>query len=266
MKMCWAELIDSVEVVYHLAATVGVFLVVESPVSTIETTVKGTELVLKWANKKKRKVLLTSTSEVYGKGVKIPFTETDDLLIGPSNMGRWSYACSKLLDEFMAMAHHKQYGLPVVIARLFNTVGPRQSGRYGMVIPRFVSQALAGKPLTIFGDGKQSRCFCHVSDAVAALVGLMECSEAVGQIYNVGAPNEVTINTLARRIIELTGSSSEIQYVPYSEAYSEGFEDMRRRVPNTSKISELIGWHPVNQLDHILEQVIEEQSVGLVQN
>ena len=257
-----AELVDSVDVVYHLAATVGVFLVVESPVNTIETTVKGTELVLKWANKKKRKVLLTSTSEVYGKGVKIPFSETDDLLIGPSNMGRWSYASSKLLDEFMAMAYHKQYRLPTVVARLFNTVGPRQSGRYGMVIPRFVSQALAGQPLTVFGDGQQSRCFCHVEDAVTALVSLMEHPETVGQIYNIGTPHEVTINDLARRVIELTGNRSEIRYVPYGEAYSEGFEDMRRRVPDITKITQAIGWQPVNDLDKILEQVIAAQKAS----
>lgn len=254
-----AELVDTSEVVYHLAATVGVFLVAEAPVNTIENTVKGTELVLKWANKKKRKVLLTSTSEVYGKGTRLPFTETDDLLIGPSNMGRWTYACSKLLDEFLALSYYKQYNLPACVARLFNTVGPRQSGRYGMVIPRFVTQALANQPLTVFGDGQQTRSFCHVNDCVGALTGLMEYSASAGQIYNIGNPYEITIESLARRIIELTGSSSQIEYIPYSEAYSENFEDMQRRVPGIAKIGAAIGWQPSIPLDQILQEVIKTQ-------
>jgi UDP-glucose 4-epimerase len=255
-----AELVDCSDNVYHLAATVGVFLVVESPVYTIENTVKGTELVLKWANKKKKKVVITSTSEVYGKSTKFPFNEEDDLVIGPSSMGRWSYACSKLLDEFLALAHHREHRLPVTIARLFNTVGPRQSGRYGMVIPRFVNQALTNQPLTVFGTGQQSRCFTYVGDAVDALIGLMDSPDTVGQIYNIGNPEEVTINQVAQRIIAKTGSQSTITYVPYSQAYSEGFEDMPRRVPDISKISKAIGYQPKLGLEEILDRVIEYRS------
>lgn len=255
-----AELVDCSDNVYHLAATVGVFLVVESPVYTIENTVKGTEMVLKWANKKKKKVVITSTSEVYGKSTKFPFNEEDDLVIGPSSMGRWSYACSKLLDEFLALAHHREHRLPVTIARLFNTVGPRQSGRYGMVIPRFVNQALTNQPLTVFGTGQQSRCFTYVGDAVDALIGLMDSPDTVGQIYNIGNPEEVTINQVAQRIIAKTGSQSTITYVPYSQAYSEGFEDMPRRVPDISKISKAIGYQPKLGLEEILDRVIEYRS------
>ncbi len=251
-----AELIDLSDSVYHLAAAVGVFLVVESPVYTIENTVRGTELVLKWANKKKKKVLFTSTSEVYGKGTRIPFNENDDLVIGPSMMGRWSYACSKLLDEFLSLAYHREHKLPVVVARLFNTVGPRQSGRYGMVIPRFVTQALSGQPLTVFGNGQQTRCFTYVGDAVRALVGLMDHPDSVGQVFNIGNPQELSIEKLAQMVIDRTGSSSTIQYVPYNEAYSEGFEDMRRRVPDISKISQAIGYQPTVDLEQILEEVI----------
>lgn len=251
-----AELIDSSDVVYHLAAAVGVFLVVESPVYTIENTVKGTELVLKWANKKKKKVLITSTSEVYGKSTRFPFNEADDLVIGPSSYARWTYACSKLLDEFLALAHHRQYKLPVVIARLFNTVGPRQSGRYGMVIPRFVTQALDNKPLTVFGTGKQTRCFTYVGDAVRAMLGLMDSPTTSGEVYNIGNPHEISIENLAKKIITLTGSQSEIQYIPYSEAYSEGFEDMVRRVPDISKISQAINYQPTVHLDEILQRVL----------
>lgn len=261
-----AELVDLSDTVYHLAASVGVFLVVESPVYTIENTVRGTELILKWANKKKKKVLITSTSEVYGKSTRIPFNEADDLVIGPSSMGRWSYACSKLLDEFLALAHHREHKLPVVVARLFNTVGPRQSGRYGMVIPRFVSQALAGQALTVFGTGQQSRCFTYVGDAVHALIGLMDHSETAGQLYNVGNPQEITIEELANRIITRTNSPSQIRHVPYNEAYSEGFEDMARRVPDISKIQQAIGYQPTVGLDEILDQVIafirQEQLTG----
>lgn len=262
-----AELIDSSDCVYHLAAAVGVFLVVERPVYTIENTVGGTELVLKWANKKKKKVLFTSTSEVYGKGTRIPFNEADDLLIGPSTMGRWSYACSKLLDEFLALAYHREYKLPVTIARLFNTVGPRQSGRYGMVIPRFVSQAQAGQPLTVYGDGQQTRCFTYVGDAVRGLIGLMDHSATSGQLYNVGSAAEVTIEQLARQVIAKTGSSSTIKYIPYDEAYSENFEDMRRRVPDTTRIQQTLGWQATFGLDDILQQMIEssrsEQLMGV---
>lgn len=262
-----AELVDTSDYVYHLSAAVGVFLVVEKPVHTIENTVRGTELVLKWANKKKKKVLFTSTSEVYGKGTRIPFNEDDDLLIGPSTIGRWSYACSKLLDEFMALAYHREYSLPVTVVRLFNTVGPRQSGRYGMVIPRFVSQALAGQPLTVYGNGQQTRCFTYVGDVVRALVGLMEHPATNGQVYNVGNAAEVTIEELARQVIAKTGSSSTIQYIPYDEAYSENFEDMRRRVPDTTKLSQILGWQATFGLDEILQKVIEanrqEQLTGI---
>ena len=251
-----AELVDLSDTVYHLAAAVGVFLVVESPVYTIENTVRGTEMVLKWANKKKKKVLITSTSEVYGKSTRLPFNEADDLVIGPSSMGRWSYACSKLLDEFLALAHHREHKLPVVIARLFNTVGPRQSGRYGMVIPRYVSQALTGQPLTVFGTGQQSRCFTYVGDAVRALIDLMDHKETAGQLYNVGNPQEITIEALAQRVIARTNSPSQIQHIPYSEAYSEGFEDMARRVPDIAKIQAAIGYQPTVGLDEILDQVI----------
>ncbi|HEX2915243.1 MAG TPA: GDP-mannose 4,6-dehydratase [Chloroflexia bacterium] len=252
-----AELVDTSDCVYHLAAAVGVFLVVDSPVYTIENTVRSTELILKWANKKKKKVLLTSTSEVYGKGARLPFNEADDLIIGPSSMARWSYACSKLLDEFMTLAYYREHHLPVVVARLFNTVGPRQSGRYGMVIPRFVSQALAGEPLTVFGDGKQSRCFTYVGDAVRGLVGLMDSTEANGQVFNIGNHQEISIEQLARKIIAKTESSSTIKFVPYAEAYSENFEDMQRRVPDISKIQQCTGFQPEVELDDILEEVID---------
>lgn len=254
-----AELVDSCDNVYHLAAAVGVFLVVESPVYTIENTVRGTELVLKMANKKKKKVLITSTSEVYGKSTRFPFNEADDLVIGPSSMGRWSYASSKLLDEFLGLAYYREHRLPVIIARLFNTVGPRQTGRYGMVIPRFVGQALAGEPLTVFGDGQQSRCFTYVKDAVDALTALMDSPATAGQIYNIGNPEEVTIEKLAQAIIARTESFSTIKYVPYSEAYQEGFEDMPRRVPDISKIGAAIGYRPKFRLEEILDRVIEYQ-------
>ena len=254
-----AELVDSSDNVYHLAAAVGVFLVVESPVYTIENTVRGTELVLKWANKKKKKVIITSTSEVYGKSTKFPFNEADDLVIGPSSMGRWSYASSKLLDEFLGLAYFREHHLPVTIARLFNTVGPRQTGRYGMVIPRFVGQALADEPLTVFGTGQQSRCFTYVRDAVDALIGLMDSPTTPGQIYNIGNPEEVTIEKLAQTIIAKTGSRSTLTYVPYSEAYQEGFEDMPRRVPDIRKIGEAIGYRPKFGLEEILDRVIEYQ-------
>ena len=254
-----AELVDSSDNVYHLAAAVGVFLVVESPVYTIENTVRGTELVLKWANKKKKKVIITSTSEVYGKSTKFPFNEADDLVIGPSSMGRWSYASSKLLDEFLGLAYFREHHLPVTIARLFNTVGPRQTGRYGMVIPRFVGQALADEPLTVFGTGQQSRCFTYVRDAVDALIGLMDSPTTPGQIYNIGNPEEVTIEKLAQTIIAKTGSRSTLTYVPYSEAYQEGFEDMPRRVPDIRKIGEAIGYRPKFGLEEILDRVIDYQ-------
>jgi UDP-glucose 4-epimerase len=253
-----AELIDRADVVFHLAAAVGVRLIVESPVNTIETNVHGTEMVLKHANKKKKKVLIASTSEVYGKSDAVPFREDADLVLGPTSKGRWSYACSKAIDEFLALAYWKEKHLPVVVFRLFNTVGPRQTGRYGMVIPNFVKQALLGHPLTVFGDGTQSRCFTYISDVVDALIKLAEHPEAVGQVFNIGnGSEEVTILDLARRVKERTGSKSEIVLVPYDKAYEEGFEDMPRRRPDTGKLRALIGYEPRVHLDEILDHVVE---------
>jgi UDP-glucose 4-epimerase len=252
-----AELVDRVDVVFHLAAAVGVRLIVESPVNTIETNVHGTEMILKLANKKKKKVLVASTSEVYGKSDVVPFREDADLVMGPTNKGRWSYACSKAIDEFLALAYHKEKRLPVVVVRLFNTVGPRQTGRYGMVIPNLVKQALLAHPLTVYGDGSQSRCFTYISDVVGALIKLVEAKEAVGEVFNVGNDREeITIRDLARRVQARTGSKSEIVLVPYDTAYEEGFEDMQRRVPDLAKIRRLIGYEPRIHLDEILERVI----------
>jgi UDP-glucose 4-epimerase len=252
-----AELVDRVEVVYHLAAAVGVRLIVESPVNTIETNVHGTEMILKLANKKKKKVIVASTSEVYGKGEVVPFREDADLVMGPTSKGRWSYACSKAIDEFLALAYHKEKRLPVVVVRLFNTVGPRQTGRYGMVIPNLVKQALLGHPLTVYGDGTQSRCFTYISDVVGALIRLAEVKGAVGEVFNIGNDREeITIMDLARRVKARTGTKSEIVLVPYDTAYEEGFEDMQRRVPDLSKIRALIDYEPRVQLDEILERVV----------
>jgi len=250
------ELVDGCDVVFHLAAAVGVKLIVESPVRTIETNVRGTEVVLAAANKKKKKVLIASTSEVYGLSDQVPFREDGNLVMGATTKGRWSYACSKAIDEFLALAYWREKKLPTIVVRLFNTVGPRQTGQYGMVIPTLVKQALAGRPLTVYGDGKQTRCFGYVGDIVDALVKLMDREEAVGQVFNIGSNEEVSIATLAERIRELTGSSSEIVFVPYSEAYEEGFEDMPRRVPDISKISALVGFRPKTSLDGILREVI----------
>jgi UDP-glucose 4-epimerase len=251
-----AELVDRVDVVFHLAAAVGVRLIVESPVNTIETNVHGTERVLKHANKKRKKVLLTSTSEVYGKA-NAPFREDGDLVMGPTVKGRWSYACSKAIDEFLALAYHKERRLPVVVARLFNTVGPRQTGRYGMVVPSFVKQALLGHPLTVFGDGTQTRCFTFVSDVVGQLVALAQDERAVGEVFNIGNDREeVTILELARRVKARSGSRSPIELVPYERAYEEGFEDMQRRVPDLSKLRALTGYEPRVQLDEVIDRVI----------
>jgi UDP-glucose 4-epimerase len=252
-----AELVDRADVVFHLAAAVGVRLIVESPVNTIETNVHGTEKVLKLANKKRKKVVLTSTSEVYGKAEAVPFREDGDLVMGPTSKGRWSYACSKAIDEFLALAYHKEKRLPVVVARLFNTVGPRQSGRYGMVIPNFVKQALLGHPVTVHGDGSQTRCFTDVSDVVGQLAALAEDPRAVGEVFNVGNDREeITILDLAKRVKSRAGSESEIVLVPYEKAYEEGFEDMRRRVPDLSKLRALTGYEPRVHLDEILDRVI----------
>jgi UDP-glucose 4-epimerase len=251
-----AELVDHVDVVFHLAAAVGVRLIVESPVNTIETNVHGTESVLKIANKKKKKVLIASTSEVYGKSNSVPFREDADLVLGPTHKGRWSYACSKAIDEFLALAYFKEKRLPVVIVRLFNTVGPRQTGRYGMVIPNLIKQALLGHPLTVYGDGRQSRCFTYVSDVVGVLLKLVDHPGAVGEVFNVGNDREeVTIRDLAERVRARTGSKSEIVSVPYDQAYEEGFEDMRRRVPDLAKVRALVGYEPRVHLDEILDRV-----------
>jgi UDP-glucose 4-epimerase len=252
-----AELIDRVDVVFHLAAAVGVRLIVESPVNTIETNVHGTEMVLKLANKKKKKVIVASTSEVYGKSEAVPFNEEADLVMGATSKGRWSYACSKAIDEFLALAYHKEKHLPVVIVRLFNTVGPRQTGRYGMVVPNFVKQGLLGHPITVYGDGTQSRCFTYVTDVVGALMKLADHEGAVGQVFNIGNDSEeVTIRDLARRVKERTKSPSEIVTIPYDKAYESGFEDMPRRVPDLAKIRGLIAYEPKVQLDEILDRVI----------
>ncbi len=257
-----AELVDQCDVIFHLAAAVGVKLIVESPVRTIETNVRGTEVVLSLANKKKKKVLVASTSEVYGLSNQVPFREDGNLVMGATTKGRWSYACSKAIDEFLALAYWREKKLPTIVVRLFNTVGPRQTGQYGMVIPTFVKQALAGRPITVYGDGQQTRCFGFVGDVVGALVKLMDNPQAVGQVFNIGSSEEVTILELAERVKGLTGSESEIVFVPYDEAYEEGFEDMPRRVPDITKVNALVGFRPEMTLDGILQSVINFHSGG----
>ncbi len=252
-----AELIDRSDVVFHFAAAVGVKLIVEQPVYTIETNVHGTEVVLKHANKKKKLVVIASTSEVYGKSEDVPFREDSDLVMGPTPKHRWAYACSKAIDEFLALAYWKERKLPVIIVRFFNTVGPRQTGQYGMVIPNFVRQALAGEPITVFGDGKQSRSFTHVADVVDALLKLVNEPKAIGQVINVGNTQEVTILELAERVRELSASKSPIKFIPYDQAYESGFEDMPRRVPALAKVEALIGYKTQHRLDDILIQVID---------
>ena len=251
-----AELVDQCDVVFHLAAAVGVRLIVESPVRTITTNIAGTELVLQMAAKKHRTVLLASTSEVYGKRTDVPFREDDDLLMGPPTKRRWSYACSKAADEFLAMAYWEEHKVPVVITRLFNTVGPRQTGRYGMVIPRFVEQALAGTPITVYGDGQQSRCFAYVGDVVRILATLAERPAAVGEVINVGNDEEITMAALARQVKAQTQSASDVVLVPYDVAYTGGFEDMQRRVPDLAKLERLLGDRPRTNLEQILRAVI----------
>lgn len=255
-----AELVDRADVVYHLAAAVGVKKIVEEPVNTIECNVHGTEVVLTHANKKKRPVLIASTSEVYGKSADVPFREDADLVLGASTRHRWAYACSKLIDEFLALAYWKERKLPVTIVRLFNTVGPRQTGRYGMVIPNFVRQALDGDPITVFGDGTQSRSFTYVGDVVTALVALMQHPAAIGEVYNVGNGQEVSIMALAEQVKAMTNSSSPIVTIPYDQAYEAGFEDMPRRVPDLRKIRAAIGYEPTVHLEGILSRVIESMS------
>lgn len=251
-----AELIDNCDVVFHLAAAVGVRLIVESPVNTIETNIGGTEIVLKLANKKNKTVLIASSSEVYGKSNKIPFDEDDDTIMGSTAKSRWSYACSKAIDEFLALAYWREKKLPTTIVRLFNTVGPRQTGRYGMVIPRFVQQALTNEPITIYGSGKQSRCFADVSDVVSGLLKLVNHPKSIGEVFNMGNNQEITIEALANKVKEKTKSISEIKYIPYDEAYESGFEDMQRRVPNLNKIKRIIDYTPSLNIDQILDRII----------
>ena len=250
-----AELVDEADVIFHLAAAVGVRRIIESPVRTIETNVKGTELVLEAAAKKKKLVFIASTSEVYGKNIKVPFCEDNDIVLGPTSKSRWSYATSKALDEFLALAYWKEKKLPIVIARFFNTVGPRQTGRYGMVLPTFVSQALAHQPLTVFGNGKQRRCFGYVGDVVKAMLQLVATDRAVGEVVNIGNDSEVSIQDLASLIKRRTGSTSQIQFIPYEEAYEPGFEDMERRVPSLEKLIRLTGSRPTTPLTTIIDNV-----------
>ena len=261
-KPLMAELVDEADMVFHLAAAVGVRLIVESPVQTIETNIRGTEIVLEVAAKKKRPVVIFSTSEVYGKSDGAKFAETDDLILGPSVKSRWSYAASKLIDEFLALAYYKEKKLPVIIVRLFNTVGARQTGRYGMVVPRLVQQALAGEAITIFGDGQQTRTFTHVMDAVSAILKLAEEPGAIGEIFNVGGREEITIERLAHRVKDLLRSPSPIIHIPYDEAYEQGFEDMRRRVPDITKIQTLIGYEPRHSIEDIILDVAEYQKAS----
>lgn len=252
-----AELVDDADAIYHLAASVGVELIVESPVRTIETNVHATEVLLSQAVKKKRPVFIASTSEVYGKSTSFPFSEDGDLVLGPTTIGRWSYACSKAIDEFLALAYWKEKKLPTVVGRLFNTVGPRQTGRYGMVLPRFARQALAGEPITVYGDGNQQRVFCHVRDVVRALADLMESDAHYGEVFNIGGTEEITIRDLAERVRAAAGSDSPIKSVPYEDAYEPGFEDMPRRIPTTEKIHAAIGWKPTRTLDDIIRDVVD---------
>jgi UDP-glucose 4-epimerase len=251
-------LIDQCDVIYHLAAAVGVQLIVDRPVHTIETNIHGSEVVLAIANKFRKKVLITSTSEVYGKSEKVPFHEDDDTVLGSTRFSRWSYACSKAIDEFLGLAYFDQYGLPVVIARLFNTVGPRQTGQYGMVVPRFVRAAIRNEPIVIHGSGKQSRCFAFVGDIVRALSALMDCPTAPGRVYNIGSTEEISIDDLALRVLEMTNSKSPIQYVSYEQAYGKPFDDMMRRLPSLDRIREIIGFRPQADLRTILASVIDD--------
>lgn len=260
-----AELVDRADVTIHLAAAVGVKLIVERPVHTIETNVHGTEVVLNAAAKKQKKVLVASTSEVYGKSPKVPFSETDDLVLGPTTHSRWAYACSKALDEWLALAYLREKGVPTVICRFFNTVGPGQTGRYGMVLPNFCRQALRNEPITVYGTGQQSRCFGHVQDTIECLVRLLDCQAAVGEVFNIGTNHEVSIEALAEQIRDTAGSSSEIVKIPYEEAYAEGFEDMMRRVPDCSKLERAIGYKPDTGLEQIIADVLEDQRARLAQ-
>ncbi len=250
------RLVSECDLIYHLAAAVGVQKIISEPINTIEVNVGGTEVVLRTARRYRKKVIIASTSEVYGKGVKFPFEEDDDSLIGPTTRHRWAYSTSKAIDEFLALAYHKEVGLPVVIARLFNTVGPRQTGQYGMVLPRFVQWSLRGEPLRVYGDGQQQRCFCNVHDVVIALHRLAHDPHAVGEVFNVGSAEEVSIMELAERVLARTGSHADVVLVPYEQAYEPGFEDFRRRVPSIAKIGRLIGWEPKTPLNETIDQII----------
>ncbi|MBN2181663.1 MAG: GDP-mannose 4,6-dehydratase [Sedimentisphaerales bacterium] len=252
-------LVEKCDVVFHLAAAVGVRLIAEDPVHTIETNIGGTEVVLDLANKFGKKILIASTSEVYGKNEAVPFSEDDDIVLGSTSLSRWSYACSKAIDEFLGLAFCRQYGLEVVIGRFFNTVGPRQTGQYGMVVPRFVQSAMNNQPLTIYGTGRQTRCFSYVGDLVEAVIGLMSCKGAAGKVYNIGSNEEISIEELAQKIIEITGSKSKKQYVPIEVAYGRPIEDMMRRVPSIERINRAIGWKPKTKLEEILRLVIESE-------
>jgi UDP-glucose 4-epimerase len=259
-KVVLDRLASQADVIIHLAAAVGVQLIVEHPVHTIETNVAGTDAVLRVAQTYRARVLIASTSEVYGKGSKLPFAEEDDVLLGATSKSRWGYAASKMIDEFLALAYHREYGSPVVVFRLFNTVGPRQTGQYGMVVPRLMRQAMRGEPLTVFGDGSQQRCFCDVRDVVQAIVGLAHHPAALGRVFNVGSEEEISILELAKKIKALTKSRSEIVHVPYAEAYAPGFEDMARRVPDISRVKALLGWSPRRPLSETLEAVREHEA------
>lgn len=257
------ELVERSDVVVHLAAAVGVRLIVERPVHTIETNVHGTEVVLGAVARTGKRILLASTSEVYGKSGQVPFSEGDDLVLGPTTHARWSYACSKALDEWLALAYHRDNDVPVTIVRLFNTVGPRQTGRYGMVLPSFAAQALAGEPITVYGSGDQSRCFAHVRDVVHAIAALLETPAAVGEVFNIGSDREVTINRLAEIVRDAAGSSSPIVHIPYAEAYAAGFEDMQRRVPDVRKLERVLGFRPTTSLEEIVSDVVDHERAAL---
>ena len=251
-------LVEKCDIIYHLAAAVGVRLIVDEPVHTIETNIHGSEVVLSIANKFRKKILVASTSEVYGKSEKVPFKEDDDTVMGSTKFSRWAYACSKAIDEFLGMAYYEQFGLPVVIARFFNTVGPRQTGQYGMVVPRFVERALKNEPILIYGTGKQSRCFGYVEDVIEAVIKLMNHPDAPGRVYNIGSQEEIAMEDLAKKIIEMTGSSSELKYISYEEAYGKPFDDMMKRMPCLDRLQKIIGFKPETKLDVILTRVIED--------
>ena len=250
-------LVEKCDVTFHLAAAVGVKLIADRPVHTIETNIGGTEVVLNVTNKFGKKTLIASSSEVYGKNEMVPFREDDDIVLGSTRMSRWSYACSKAIDEFLGLAFYQQYGLGVVIGRFFNTIGPRQTGQYGMVVPRFIQRALRGEPLSIYGTGRQKRCFCYVQDLIDAVIGLMNCEEAAGKVYNIGSTEEIAIEELADKIIEMTGSKSKKEFISYEKAYGRPIEDMMRRVPGLERIKETIGWEPKTNLSETLQIIIE---------